>query len=78
MQRLKGVLSKVLRISPSEITDETSPRTIETWDSFQALTLISELEVAFNVHFSMEDVLSVQNVGDIKACLKKHGIALEE
>ena len=78
MQRLRSVLSKVLRISPKGITDETSPKTVETWDSFQAITLVSELEMTFNVHFSMDDVLSVQNVGDISACLKKHGVILEE
>lgn len=78
MNRLKEVLSKVLGIAPDSINDKTSPNNVESWDSFNGLMLASELEKKFNVKFTMEEVVSVKNVRDIKESLKKHGIKLNE
>jgi len=78
MNRLKAVLSKVLGIAPDSINDKTSPANVESWDSFNGLMLASELEKEFNVKFTMEEVVSVKNVRDIKESLKKHGIKLNE
>ena len=40
--------------------------------------LVSELEKTFDVKFTMGEVTAVKCVGDIKECLKRHGIALQE
>ena len=76
MDRLKAILSKVLGIEPDSITDKTSPDNVESWDSFNGLMLASELEKEFNVKFTMDEVVSVKNVRDIKESLRKHGIKL--
>jgi len=78
VKRLKAILSGVLEISENEISDETSPDTVEMWDSFNALMLVSLLEKEFNVKFSMKEVSAVKCVGDIKESLRKHGIILSE
>lgn len=78
MKRLKAILSKVLGIEQTLITDKTSPSNVESWDSFNGLMLVSELEKEFNVKFTMEEVVSVKNVKDIKESLRKHGIKLIE
>lgn len=77
MKRLKNVLSAVLGIDEGIITDDTSPDNTDTWDSFSALVLVSELEKTFNVSFSMEEVTAVKCVGDIKKSLQMRGIRLE-
>ena len=76
MNKLNKILSKVLEVKENEITDEMSPDTVDAWDSFNGLMLVSELESEFGVKFTMDEVLSVKNVGDIKKALKKHGIKL--
>ena len=38
----------------------------EGWDSFNGLLLATELEKEFKVKFTMEDIVSIKNVGDIK------------
>lgn len=78
MKRLKAILSKVLDISKDVITDGTSPKNVDSWDSFNGLLLVSELEKEFNVKFTMDEVISVKCVADIKNALKKHGINLYE
>lgn len=78
MQKLLALLSRVLDIDIITITDETSPDNTETWDSFNGLMMVSELENEFNVHFTMDEVVSVTCVMDIKEALKRHGIDIGE
>ena len=73
-EKLKVLISKVLDISKEAATDETSPESTPSWDSFNALVMVSELEDDFNVHFSMEEVLAVKCVKDIREALMRHGV----
>ena len=77
MKKLKGILSKVLHIKTSDITESTSPDTVPTWDSFNGLMLVSELETQYGVKFTMQEVTSVRCVGDIREALERHGVSLE-
>ena len=78
MQRLYGLMSRLLEIEASTITDETSPSTVPTWDSFNGLLLASELEKTFNIKFTMDEVVAVKSVKDIKEALGRHGVVLEK
>ena len=78
MKRLNLILSKVLELDENSITHSTSPDNVESWDSFNGLMLVSELEKEFNVKFTMEEVTSVKNVKDIRIYLKKHGVNTDE
>lgn len=62
----------------SRINDESSPETIESWDSFHGLILADELETRFSVKFVLEDLTSVRKVGDIKKSLAKYGIMIDD
>jgi acyl carrier protein len=65
-------------IPASQINDESSPETIETWDSFHGLILADELETRFSVRFVFEDLTSVKKVSDIKKNLAKYGIMIND
>ena len=73
-QKLYEIISKVMNTPISEITNESSPESIESWDSFTLYVLLDEIESAFNVKFSLEEILEIKNVGDFKRCLKKYGV----
>ena len=78
MKRLNAILCKVLGIVENSITDKTSPSNVESWDSFNGLLLVSELEKEFSVKFTMDEITSVKCVADIKDALKRHGIKAED
>jgi acyl carrier protein len=65
-------------IPASQINDESSPETIESWDSFHGLILADELETRFSVKFVYEDLTSVKKVSDIKKNLAKYGIMIND
>jgi len=78
MSELTKVISKVLKVNPRNIKDATSPMNVKSWDSFRGLLLITEIEKVFHIKFSMEEMLSIKDVGSIKTVLKKHGIKLDD
>ncbi|HJR48088.1 MAG TPA: hypothetical protein VJ799_08040 [Nitrososphaeraceae archaeon] len=67
-----------MSVPASRINDESSPETIENWDSFRGLILADELETQFSVKFVLEDLTSVKKVGDIKKSLGKYGILIND
>lgn len=77
MEKLKKILTNVLGVSAEQINDETSPDNVPSWDSFNGLMLVSELESGFNIKFTMDEINTVKTFGDIKSALKKHGVVLE-
>ena len=75
-EKLYNIISKVFSVPISEINDESNPETIESWDSFNGLILVDEIESSFNVKFSVSEMIDIKNVKDIKKHLKNHGIDL--
>ena len=75
-KKLYDIISKVFSIQISEINDESSPETIESWDSFNGLILVDELESNFNIKFTVSEIIDVKNVKDIKRHLNNHGVDL--
>ena len=77
-KKLYDIISKVFSVQISEINDESSPETIEAWDSFNGLILVDELESNFNIKFTVSEIIDVKNVKDIKRHLNNHGVDLDE
>ena len=55
-KKLYDIISKVFSVQISEINDESNPETIESWDSFNGLILVDELESNFNIKFSVSEI----------------------
>ncbi len=77
-QKLYKIISNVMDISISELTDKSSPDNIENWDSYNGLLLIDELESEFDVKFSVDETYDVKTIEDIKRHLKNHGVILND
>lgn len=75
--KLYEIMSKVFDIDASEINDQSSPETIEKWDSFHGLALVDALEIEYNIQFTISEITDVKNISDIKRHLKNHGIEID-
>lgn len=53
------------------VTEDTTAADIADWDSLTHITLISEVEDAFGIKFSMNVVLSMKNVGEMADIIEK-------
>lgn len=76
--RLYNLVAKVMNVQPSAINDESSPESIESWTSFNGYVLLYELETEFKVKFTIDEVMDVKKIADIKRHLGNHGVVLND
>jgi acyl carrier protein len=70
--RIKCVMSAVLEISADEINDESSPNSIESWDSLKYINLIVALEEEFEIEFTDNEISEMINFSLIKEIIKSY------
>ena len=68
------IIAKVFSIPESEVNDQSGPENIESWDSFNGLILVDELENHFKIKFSISEITDVKTVADIKKHLKNKNV----
>ncbi len=72
--RLSNLFKDVFDLSDGfQITDETSPETIEDWDSLAHINLIMAIEQEFSIKFSMEEVPKMVQFSTIVQQIDKKG-----
>ncbi len=63
--RLQDVFNRIFKDKSIQISDLTSAKDIDGWDSFTHLTLIQEIENEFKIEFKMRELMTMSNVGDM-------------
>ena len=71
MKKLNRVFREVFDDASLKITEKTSAKDIDEWDSLMHITLIAEVEDAFHVKFTMKEVTGMKNVGEMAALIEK-------
>ena len=67
--RIYRVISDVMGIPVEEIDDNSSPDSIDAWESLSHINLVLALEAEFSVSLAPEDVMEMQSVGLIRTIL---------
>ncbi len=73
MNKLSAIFSTVLGIPEAEITDALSPDTASSWDSLNAILLLTEIEKQFNVQFTYDEAMGIKNFGEAAALVRSKG-----
>lgn len=68
---LKRVSAETLGVAPEDLTEEASPETLAAWTSLNHLLLLSAVEEAFGLMFSMEEMSGVHNYGDLRSLVTR-------
>ena len=71
---LKKILASVLQVDVTLINENTSPDTIEEWDSLKHLVLVLALEEKFDISFTEEQTVEILSYSLIKLVLAEHGV----
>ena len=69
--RIKDVMAAVFEISITAINDESSPDSIESWDSLKHMNLVVALEEEFGITFTDDEIVEMMNYVLIKLILSK-------
>ena len=59
-----------------DLNDNYGKETVDEWDSVHQLSLMSELEEAFDIMFDPEDIMEMTSYGSGKALLQKYDVNL--
>ena len=68
--KLKNIFSKVLMVPLEEINDETSPNNCSSWDSFNMIQLVIEIENEFNVKLDISEIVTIKSFGDVSSLIE--------
>jgi acyl carrier protein len=70
-EKLTAVFRDVFDNPKLEITEKTTAKDVEGWDSIMHVNLIVAVETAFGATFTTKDVKGLNNVGDLMALAAK-------
>ena len=65
LQQLTLIFEQVLQRSDLKIDYNMSAEDIDEWDSLTNMTIISEIEKKWDVHFKLRDIVRMKNIGDM-------------
>ncbi len=76
LEKYNRIFSDVLNVPESVLGETFTFKDVPQWDSVAHLSLISELEDAFDVMFDSEDILHYGSYENGKIILRKMGVEL--
>lgn len=74
--KLKLLLTDIFMMEEEQYKDENGPDDIEGWDSLATVSMAVALEQEFGHHMTVEEVVEIRNIGDIKHYLRSKGVEL--
>jgi acyl carrier protein len=69
LERVRGIAADVLQVNRGSLNAESSPQSVENWDSVQHLNLVLALEEQFGVQFEPDEVDGMTSLGAIARLL---------
>ena len=76
LEKYNDIFMRVLNVPAKVLDSNFTFKSVAQWDSVAHLSLISELEDAFDVFFESEDILHYESYENGKKILKKYGIEI--
>ena len=74
IKRLNPIFQEVFSDDALQISEATSAKDVEGWDSFAHINLIVALETDFNVSFTTAELGTMNCVGDLITLLRQKGV----
>jgi acyl carrier protein len=71
LPRLQNLFRDVLDDRTLVLTPESNAQSIRGYDSLVHINIISAVEQEFEVRFELEDILSLENAGDLIALVRR-------
>jgi acyl carrier protein len=69
--KVNDLLADLFELDPKTIYDDWTHEDIALWDSLQHLRMITAMEQEFGIKFSMAEIRSMENIGQIRSILRK-------
>lgn len=74
-RQVVAILADVFQVDIDPSIEDVAQQELEQWDSFNHLRLVSELEEAFHITLSDEEIPELTSLQRVEALLVQRGIA---
>ncbi len=68
------VFADVLELEPSILNDDSTPDSVDEWDSLAAMHLVAAIEESFDVRLSTKEIMKMHSIGLARKVLKEKGV----
>lgn len=76
LDKYKNIFFRVFSLLESDLEKNPSMQNVELWDSIGHINLITELEDAFNIEITIEEMSEFTSYEKGKSILEHHGVKL--
>lgn len=70
-RKIKELIVGILKVDVHTVTDDLEIGDIPEWDSMHHMMIITGLEKEFGIKFQREELIDIENVGDIIALVEE-------
>lgn len=72
--KLVALFADELEVDQSTLNDDSSPDTVENWDSLAAMRLVAAIESEFDLRLSTKEIMKMRSIGIARAVLREKNI----
>lgn len=72
--RLLNLFAEELGVDPGMLSDDSSPESVEQWDSLAAMRLVAAIEEEFDTRLSTKEIMKMRTIGVARDVLKAKGL----
>jgi acyl carrier protein len=73
--KLEQLFASVLHEPVDQLSDQSSPKNLRSWDSLRHIELVLAAESVYGVQFSTGEVATIRSMGCLRDLLVKKGVA---
>ena len=64
-EKIKNIMAEILGVNTSEITEDSAIGDLPSWDSLNHLRIITAIEKEFNIQFTPDVLMDMEDFGDL-------------
>jgi acyl carrier protein len=72
--RLEEVFADVFEEPAERFDEDSTPETVFKWTSLMHITLLMEIESAYEIKFTNAEMIALRSLADIRAALVRRGV----
>jgi len=72
--QLIELFAEILNVPADTLNDDSSPNSVEQWDSLAAMHLVSTLEEEYDVELSTVEIMDMRSISSVRRILRMKGI----
>lgn len=66
MEKLNAIISNVLELDESKLTDELTINDVDSWDSLRQMELIANIEDEFGIELTFDEISDMNSIKSIR------------